>query len=1090
MKLFDAFVAYKFIKLLSTPFEKTDAFKRGIIDKDGKILKKRNSLIDSDDKKAYPSNVYTLVWNLKKIMNKLPIVKTRLGSFAAALYLLKEETGVEYSVLAEAFSEYAGINTKDLLLLEEQGKASAMKNIRLTSHLNLSRVQQLNERYGDAELSWDELPEDEKYDIADLVFSAKEAEKISQMTKKELPGRTFKQLQKALTDATEGLVSLVEEVQLDERYGEAEVRWDDMPEDEKFDLADIAFNGDNKFATKISKMKWKQIKGAQKLELIKTMQSETDGLVTLMAESVSFDYDSIKYDLGDQFANSQNFDNREYKFWNQMIDALYNGRVQQARVIDANFDFTTYLMSDIEKGKVGKFPKSYFELIGGPELVKDAMKMRLAEDLQEKMSHQSARDHWRKINSKGVVTPIDRDKYPNREKEGLEGPYRTKKTGLTYYYDKKEGKYYNPDTDMYLDVSDILEGNEVLEGVVLTEAKFGEAQINILRKAYADAPKFPSVTSNDYKRGRELLAKLPKDALKQIADAKINFISPIARLMLSDTNPGGHFTKEDVNEAIGASGMPLIAIPSTYRFSDKDTARKFLDVVKTNYGFDTALATQDGRVVHVEFQTNDKRMQKEIRRRIGKVAREMEAQVIGEGSMKWDLDDMSGQYIVEKELTPAELKMRDKYMKDLEKEADDFKKRYGDRWMEVLAATATKMAKKKAEQVEEAKSYTSIMQVQPRSKDWKAGTLYVPQNVERGDGKLHQFKKGDQIMVHPFDGDRYVGAIQVDDPMSYFFLAKHKIILEESTKMDAWWADQVNPRSRGWKNGVLTVNIQSYDSAGRTMNLKKGDDVWYHPYNMKGQARDYKLVIAATEPRDPGTYFAINPKHLGLKGYDNVTGPANESVELDEAKKQSVFMYEFPDEKSAVKFADEINGMGKQPELMAVVGYDNDVDVYSDKELMKVKISGLADKHGGKFTGQSKQFREDIGTTTAGVAGLTPDTAGRPVSRKKKKEAEERTKSMTEERFPRHSGLVKEYKGAKVFQVSPDVYEKVTGRSKGDRWNKTLPEDMDGISVIRQYSLRNPNKPIVIQNSATGDMKYLRRRLNDQRLKHNKKDGS
>ena len=38
-KIIDAFVAYQFIKLLSTPWDETDAFKLGIIDASGKILK-------------------------------------------------------------------------------------------------------------------------------------------------------------------------------------------------------------------------------------------------------------------------------------------------------------------------------------------------------------------------------------------------------------------------------------------------------------------------------------------------------------------------------------------------------------------------------------------------------------------------------------------------------------------------------------------------------------------------------------------------------------------------------------------------------------------------------------------------------------------------------------------------------------------------------------------------------------------------------------------------------------------------------------------------------------------------------------------
>ena len=44
------YFVYQFIKKLVTPFEKTDAFKLGIIDKDGKILKKRRDLEGSKGK--------------------------------------------------------------------------------------------------------------------------------------------------------------------------------------------------------------------------------------------------------------------------------------------------------------------------------------------------------------------------------------------------------------------------------------------------------------------------------------------------------------------------------------------------------------------------------------------------------------------------------------------------------------------------------------------------------------------------------------------------------------------------------------------------------------------------------------------------------------------------------------------------------------------------------------------------------------------------------------------------------------------------------------------------------------------------------
>ena len=88
----DIFIAYRFIKLLSTPWIETDAYKLGIIDDKGKILKRRKTL-KGDEVKAYPSIFNTLVWKIKRLLDKLPPTRTRLGSLATALWLLKEEVG-------------------------------------------------------------------------------------------------------------------------------------------------------------------------------------------------------------------------------------------------------------------------------------------------------------------------------------------------------------------------------------------------------------------------------------------------------------------------------------------------------------------------------------------------------------------------------------------------------------------------------------------------------------------------------------------------------------------------------------------------------------------------------------------------------------------------------------------------------------------------------------------------------------------------------------------------------------------------------------------------------------------------------------
>ena len=61
-----------------------------IIDEKGKILKRRRDLETSEEKDAYNLSD-TLIWNIKKLMGKIPGGKSRLASYAAALWLIKEQ---------------------------------------------------------------------------------------------------------------------------------------------------------------------------------------------------------------------------------------------------------------------------------------------------------------------------------------------------------------------------------------------------------------------------------------------------------------------------------------------------------------------------------------------------------------------------------------------------------------------------------------------------------------------------------------------------------------------------------------------------------------------------------------------------------------------------------------------------------------------------------------------------------------------------------------------------------------------------------------------------------------------------------------
>ena len=91
----DLFVPYRFIKLLTTPFEKTDAFKLGIIDENGNRIKDKTTrkpvvvLNTSELKNAY-TILHKLVFNIKKIFAKVPGLRTKVGTYAAALFLLKD----------------------------------------------------------------------------------------------------------------------------------------------------------------------------------------------------------------------------------------------------------------------------------------------------------------------------------------------------------------------------------------------------------------------------------------------------------------------------------------------------------------------------------------------------------------------------------------------------------------------------------------------------------------------------------------------------------------------------------------------------------------------------------------------------------------------------------------------------------------------------------------------------------------------------------------------------------------------------------------------------------------------------------------
>lgn len=101
----DLVYTFRFLKLLTTNFEDTDAYKLGLIDEKGKRLRKSDTPEESN---AY-TPFHRLVFNIKKL-----IPGGKIGSYASALYLIKEKFNITDSQLKEALA-YAGIDPADLL---------------------------------------------------------------------------------------------------------------------------------------------------------------------------------------------------------------------------------------------------------------------------------------------------------------------------------------------------------------------------------------------------------------------------------------------------------------------------------------------------------------------------------------------------------------------------------------------------------------------------------------------------------------------------------------------------------------------------------------------------------------------------------------------------------------------------------------------------------------------------------------------------------------------------------------------------------------------------------------------------------------
>lgn len=117
--VFNAFLAYRFIKILTSDWRDTDAYKTGVVDANGIQLKKTTELKTALEKKSY-TIFHKIIFNIKRLLQRFPGGRSRIASYAAALALLRESDEIVESdkILME------NILINHINLIEEKGHES------------------------------------------------------------------------------------------------------------------------------------------------------------------------------------------------------------------------------------------------------------------------------------------------------------------------------------------------------------------------------------------------------------------------------------------------------------------------------------------------------------------------------------------------------------------------------------------------------------------------------------------------------------------------------------------------------------------------------------------------------------------------------------------------------------------------------------------------------------------------------------------------------------------------------------------------------------------------------------------------------
>ena len=137
-RIIDTLIVFRTLKMLTTKWTSFDAYKLGIIDKKGTRIYDKE--IETSEEKSSYTLLHRLVFNLKRIINKVPFGKSAFASYAIALLLLKEETKINEDQMEELCEKfYRHLKDNDLVFMTQLTEAADVPSVEIKKTYRLRR---------------------------------------------------------------------------------------------------------------------------------------------------------------------------------------------------------------------------------------------------------------------------------------------------------------------------------------------------------------------------------------------------------------------------------------------------------------------------------------------------------------------------------------------------------------------------------------------------------------------------------------------------------------------------------------------------------------------------------------------------------------------------------------------------------------------------------------------------------------------------------------------------------------------------------------------------------------------------------------